>query len=168
MQKILKNHTFTLKVKWGAEIKQPDGTVHVLPSFYAVYDNDKCLTKQSFQNTLIAEEIHPAFYLGGFVYSTKNTINEPSSSLLPQIIQKKSDSRVVKSKCFTGVVCNLEILKTSVKNIPSELFDFIVKRQKMKNRRMPPAHDDDDNDFLKQFIKKDVWMMSSSSSSSSS
>ena len=158
-----KSHWYTLQVKWGAEIKQRDGSVLVLPSFYALYDYDRCLTRQSFKNTLIAEEIYPVFYLGGFVYGTKNTINVPSSSssssVLPRIIQKKSNSRMVKSKCFTGVVCNLEILKSSVKNIPSELLDFIVKRQKMKNQRMPPAaaasaHDD---------IKKDVWMMSSSS-----
>ena len=108
-----KSHFYTLQVKWGAEIKQRDGTVHVLPSFYAVYDNDKCLTKQSFQNTLIAEEIYPAFYLGGFVYGTKNTINVPSSSssLLPRIIQKKSDSRMVKSKCLRKLLPQANVSK---------------------------------------------------------
>ena len=72
----LKNSRFyTLQVKWGAEIEQKDGTVHVLPSFYAIYDSGKCLIKQAFQNTLIGKEIRAAFFLGGFVFRTDNTLN---------------------------------------------------------------------------------------------
>ena len=151
-----KSQFYTLQVKWGAEIVQVDKSVRILPSFYAIHYNGKCTIKQSFQNTLISDEIRPAFCLGGFVSRTRNTIPDSSSVLqqnLPRIIRRKSDSKQVKSKCFTGLVCNLEILKTRLRNVPPELLDFIVKRQSVRNRPRPPPSNN-----VEQFIKKDVWM----------
>ena len=167
-----KSQFYTLQVKWGAEIVQVDKSVRILPSFYAIHHNDKCSIKQSFKNTLISDEIRPAFYLGGFVSRTRvvsSVLQQQQQRIdLPRIIRRKSEFKYVKSKCFTGLVCNLEILKTRTKNVPPELLDFIVKRQSVRNRRPRPppsagdaaaaADDDDDGVRVEQFIKKDVWM----------
>ena len=67
-----KSQFYTLQVKWGAEIPQVDHSVRILPSFYAIHHNGKCSIKQSFKNTLISDEIRPAFYLGGFVSRTRD------------------------------------------------------------------------------------------------
>ena len=141
-----KSQFYTLQVKWGAEIVQVDKSVRILPSFYAIHHNDKCSIKQSFKNTLISDEIRPAFYLGGFVSRTRvvsSVLQQQQQQRidLPRIIRRKSEFKYVKSKCFTGLVCNLEILKTRTKNVPPELLDFIVKRQSVRNRqpRPPPS-----------------------------
>ena len=152
-----KSQFYTLQVKWGAEIVQVDKSVRILPSFYAIHYNGKCSIKQSFKNTLISDEIRPAFYLGGFVSRTRDvSVLQQQRVDLPRIIRRKSEFKQVKSKCFTGLVCNLEILKTRTKNVPPELLDFIVKRQSVRNRPRPPPSNN--TAAMERFIKKDVWM----------
>ena len=68
----------------------------------------------------------PAFYLGGFNASTT---------------EKR---RVVKSKCYSGIVSNLEIVRTINPSIPDELLRFIARKQIVIN-----------NDWLQVPITKD-------------
>ncbi len=104
---------YTLQVQWGARDDNGDGE-----SFYALYENAKLLRRESFQYPSFPDLVIPAFNIGGFKSSTAIT------------------------KCFTGVLSNLEILQTDFASIPSELLTFIVRRQTLLNTHwllQPPA-----------------------------
>ena len=91
----------TLQAVWSAS-----------SGFYLLYKNGKALIdKTSFQHNTLPVEMRPGFYLGGFNAATGG------------------GAAIVKSKCFTGVVSNLEIINTINPSIPSELLRFIVKKQ---------------------------------------
>ena len=98
---------YTLQVFWN----------YRLDSFYVLYKDGKTLiNKTLFQhNTAAASIIRPAFYLGGFNASTKEK------------------GGVVKSKCYTGIVSNLEIVNTVNPSIPEELLRLIVRTQTVIN-----------------------------------
>ena len=59
--------------------------------------------------------IRPAFYLGGFAALTKER------------------EGIVKSKMFTGIISNLEIINTRSNYIPEELLDFVRMKQTIRN-----------------------------------
>ena len=144
---------YTLQIKWGAEIEHSDGSVQVLPSFYALYNFEKCLNKTSFQqNSILKDETFSAFYIGGFVTRTANTLN--NLQVLPRILHK-SNSRNIKSKCFTGILSNLEILMTKNKHAPAELFKFIAIKQVLKNPKWT-----NEQQIIDHRIKKDVLLSS--------
>ena len=102
-ENIKKNLFYTLQVYWdGKEMK----------GFCILYKDGKPLIdKTSFQHNNLPDSITPAFYLGGFNASTV------------------ADGKVVKSKCFTGILSNLEIIDTPHPSIPTELLKFIVQKQ---------------------------------------
>ena len=59
--------------------------------------------------------VRPAFYVGGFNASTKER------------------GGIVKSKMFTGIISNLEIINTRSNYIPGELLDFVRMKQTIRN-----------------------------------
>ena len=74
----------------------------------------------------------PAFYLGGFNASTKE------------------EKEVIKSKCFTGIISNLEVITTQESAIPTQMLEFIIEKQiidsswsqfyeRVKEEDSPPA-----------------------------
>lgn len=95
--------------------------------FYSLYKDGKPLIdKTSFQYNVLPDGMRPAFYLGGFNASTKER------------------GEVVKSKCFTGILSNLEIINTWNPSIPTELLKFIVNKQTIIN-----------DDWLQALITRD-------------
>ena len=53
----------------------------------------------------------PAFYLGGFNASTKE------------------EEKVIQSKCFTGIISNLEVITTQESPISTQMLEFIIENQ---------------------------------------
>ena len=107
-ENIKKNLFYTLQVCWSGETN--------LNSFYSLYKDGKPLIdKTYFQHNTLPISMRPAFYLGGFNASTEER------------------GEVVKSKCFTGILSNLEIIKTNHPSIPAELLKFIVYKQTIMN-----------------------------------
>ena len=104
-ENIKKNLFYTLQVYWEKENK----------GFCLLYKDGKPLIdKTSFQYNDLPDSMTPAFYLGGFNASTD--------------IEK-----VLKSKCFTGILSNLEIINTHHPSIPTELLEVIVQNQTVIN-----------------------------------
>ena len=107
-ENIKMNFFYTLQVYWGGRN---------LNGFYQFYKDGKVLMdKTYFQFTDLPDErFDPTFYLGGFNAST--------------------NERVVKSKLFTGIISNVEILKIHPEKppIPEDLLRFIVQKQIIKN-----------------------------------
>ena len=90
------------------------------------------IEKTFFKHTEGPTVTTPAFYLGGFNGSTKE------------------EERVVKSKCFTGIISNLEIINTNESSIPTQMLNFIIENQiidsswtqfheRGKEKDIPPA-----------------------------
>ena len=101
------NLFYTLQVYWSGIEEN---------GFYLMYkDGETLIDKTSFQYNAMKDLVRPAFYLGGFNASTEE------------------GGKVVKSKCFTGILSNLEIINTSQPSIPSELLKFIVQKQTIIN-----------------------------------
>ena len=104
---------YTVQIKWGAQITQPNGSVRLLDSSYAIYENVdfdvKCLVEKTFQSPLISDEQTLAFSIGG----------------------KKMLSGA--DGYFRGVVSNVEILQTGYETIPEELLYFVVTKQLLIN-----------------------------------
>ena len=93
---------YTLQVNWN-EIEKT--------GFASLYKDGKPLIKEtSVPWSEPPDIVTPAFYLGGFNAST--TV----------------ESKVVKSKCFTGIICNVGIINYN-SQIPKEIMDFIIKSQ---------------------------------------
>ena len=109
-----KSWWYTLQIRWGAIRAHKDNGISFSESFFSLYDSGNCLIEQSFQNTLIEGGQPQAFFLGG-------------------ICSGNSADNLVKSKCFTGFLSNLEILKTTHDSIPKELTGLIVKKQTVMN-----------------------------------
>ena len=97
---------YTLQVNWN-EIEKT--------GFASLYKDGELLIKEtSFPWSELPDITTPAFYLGGFNASTTKKV------------------KVVKSKCFTGIISNVGIVKHHSK-IPKEIMDFIIKSQTLFN-----------------------------------
>ena len=98
---------------------------------YTLKDGKPLIDKTSFRHNNLPDSITPAFYLGGFNASTV------------------AGGKVVKSKCFTGILSNLEIIdvRHGPGSIPTELLKFIVQKQIVVN-----------NDWLQFTIKREKIM----------
>ena len=93
-------------------------------SFYVLYrDGQRLMDRKTFQYNSLPSTVSTAFYLGGFNAATKN------------------EEKVIKSKCFTGILSNLEILWTGKSSIPEDILSFIVETQTIVNEEHinPPA-----------------------------
>ena len=99
---------YTLQVYWS----ETEKTV-----FASLYKDGEPLIKETiFPWSEPADMTSPAFYLGGFNASTTG------------------DFRVVESKCFTGIITNVEIIRHYSKTpIPKEIMSFIIERQTLMN-----------------------------------
>ena len=98
---------YTIQVCWYAGLEKN--------GFYLLYKDWKPLiNKTFFQCNVLPSTIKPAFYLGGFNDSTK-------------------EEGIIKSKCFTGIISNLEIIGTDTSSIPEELLNFIRECQTIIN-----------------------------------
>ena len=100
---------YILQVSWSSRMNS---------CFYLLYIDGKALIdKTSFKYNTLPSVMRPAFYLGGFNASTEE------------------EGGVVKSKCYTGIVSNLEIINNINPNhpIPNELLKFIVNNQTIIN-----------------------------------
>ena len=106
---------YTLQVKWGAQIERPDGSVRQLDSFYAIYENEKCLLEKPFRSPLLSDLQIPAFSLGGIMKTSSG------------------DGGGIADNCFTGILSNVEILQSNYETIPKELLHFIAKKQILIN-----------------------------------
>lgn len=101
-----RNLHYTLQVYW---MKSNTG-------FASLHcDGEIVIQETSFQHGTPPDITRPGFYLGGFNASTSY----------------KSD--VVKSKCFTGIISNVEIINTRNLIIPRELLDLIWEVQTVYN-----------------------------------
>ena len=100
---------YTVQVKWGAQIEEPDGSMRLLDSSYAIYDNDKCLVEKTFQSPLLGTQQTSAFSVGG------------------KKAPEGGDSY------FTGILSNMEMLHTDYETIPTELLRFIATKQRLIN-----------------------------------
>ena len=101
---------YTLQVFWDGE---------GMNGFYLLYrDGRPLIDRKTFQfDDSLPEYPVAAFYLGGFNASTN-----------------EKEEKVVKSKCFTGVLSNLEILRTDDQSsIPTDLLRLIVLYQTIIN-----------------------------------
>ena len=100
---------YTLQVFWDGE---------GMNGFYLLYrDGRPLIDRKTFQfDDSLPEYPVAAFYLGGFNASTN-----------------EKEEKVVKSKCFTGVLSNLEILRTDQSSIPTDLLRLIVLYQTIIN-----------------------------------
>ena len=123
---------YTVQIKWGAEVSRSEGTVHCLDSFYAICENDTCLTKKSFQCPPLKDIARSALYIGG-------------------LNAAKTDTGIVKSNCFSGIVSNIEILITNNARIPESLLNFIITNQIITN-------DIVSTNTSSKFIKNDVFL----------
>ena len=103
------NLFYTLQVCWS------DGSEK--NSFYLLdKDGKPFIDKTFFQGNSLPMVIQPAFYLGGFNASTKD------------------QEEIVKSKLFTGLISNVEIINTARStSIPEELLHFIRMYQTIIN-----------------------------------
>ena len=104
------NLFYTLQVCWSDDSEKN--------SFYLLdKDGKPFIDKTFFQgNSLLPTVIQPAFYLGGFNASTKD------------------QEKIVKSKLFTGLISNVEIINTvRSTSIPEELLHFIRMYQTIIN-----------------------------------
>jgi hypothetical protein len=109
---------YTLQVcwasSWGADPSKY-GHTHISNGFYLLYKDGKTLIEKTlFKHNTTPQMMIPAFYLGGFNASTNG-------------------KGVVKSKCYTGIISNLEIAKTRNSYIPDELLRLIVMNQTVIN-----------------------------------
>ena len=106
------NFFYTLQVCWDSA---------ELTGFYHLFKDRKVLLdKTYFQCTEMSSIVNaPSLLLGGFDASTN-----------------PRDKKVVKSKLFTGIISNLEILKIhpNQPSLPEELVKFIEQMQVVKNR----------------------------------
>ena len=106
---------YTVQIKWGKE-SLTDAEITISPGFYSIFENDKYVIEQKlFHGEAVIDLVTPAFYIG--VFNKTSTHSE--------IVQE--------SKCFTGILSNLEIIKTSHPTIPKELLNFIVMSQNIYN-----------------------------------
>ena len=119
---------YTLQVYWSETEKT---------GLASLYKNGEPLIKETILPWSEPPDIVPtAFYLGGFNASTKD------------------ENGVVKSKCFTGIISNVGIIKHESK-IPKEIMRFIIERQTLMNDdwiQSPNAAKDDvaDSPILKR------------------
>ena len=102
---------YTVQIKWSAE--GPDGS-SVGESFYVVRANDEVVAKNSFRSPPLKDDARPVLYLGG-------------------LNAAQTDDGTVKSKCFGGVVSNVEILKTTHPHVPDALLRFVADNQIITN-----------------------------------
>ena len=100
---------YTLQVKWGAQIEDPDGTMRILTSFYRIYKDKKRIVDNIFHQRIDDSPKVNALYIGGF-NNDKNSTTKTSNF-------------------FTGVLSNIEVLLTAEKVIPKELLHFIATKQ---------------------------------------
>ena len=113
-----KDYFYTLQVFWGWHMGLDMNSFHVL-----YRDGQPLMDRKTFQYNSLPLVVTPALYLGGFNASTKD------------------EEKVIKSKCFTGILSNLEILWTDQSSIPDDLLSFIVDTQTIMNEEhvSPPA-----------------------------
>ena len=104
---------YTLQVKWGAQIEDPDGTMRILSSFYRIYEDKKLVIDNVFHQRIDDSPKVAVLYIGGF--------------------NNDKDSTVNKSNFFTGILSNIEILLTTEELIPKELLHFIATKQYIVN-----------------------------------
>ena len=105
---------YTVQVKWGAEITE-DRMRRTLSSFYAIFYNGKCVMRKIFRSVPIADMVESAFYVGGLNGA------------------RNAKPKVVKTKMFTGLLSNLEIMQTVHEHVPPVLTDYIAGRQTIAN-----------------------------------
>ena len=97
---------YTLQVCWRSESN----------CFYLLHKNGApVIDKTLFHGNSLPFLAGAAFYLGGFNASTEE------------------GKKIVKSKCFTGVISNLEIIKIDSSVIPEELLNLIRISQEIIN-----------------------------------
>ena len=120
-----KSQIYSFQVLWGGIIQQPDGSLLVLDSSYSLYKDFKRITdKTTFTHRTESRIRTPAFYVGGLNNSTSEHVED-----------------VVKTKCFTGILTNLEIINTSHQIVPEELLNFIALKQGIMNPPLEPIGD---------------------------
>ena len=102
---------YTVQIKWSA--RGPDGSGGG-SSFYLVRENDEVVAKKFFASPPLKDVATPALYLGG-------------------LNAARTDMGTVKSKCFGGVVSNMEILKTNRSHVPDALLRFVADSQIITN-----------------------------------
>ena len=112
---------YTVQIKWGAQKNDERGAAAAAAaedSFYVIRENDTVLTKKSFQCPPLPKDVvRSALYIGG-------------------LNAAKTDLGIVKSNCFSGIVSNIEILKTrqhSRRRVPESLLEFIIANQIIMN-----------------------------------
>ena len=100
---IKKDYFYTLQIYWSSE----------KVGFYVMYKYREILINKTFfkHNDEGPSVTIPAFYLGGFNASTK------------------AKEKVIKSKCFTGIISNLEVITTQESPIPTQMLQFITENQ---------------------------------------
>lgn len=98
---------YTLQVCWRRTGIEKTG-------FYSLYKYRQLLIdKTSFQHHAVPILMRPAFYVGGFNASRGET--------------------VIKSKCFTGIISNLEVIQTDNDSISNDVLKLIVDGQSVIN-----------------------------------
>ena len=126
---------YTVQIKWGG---QDERGVHCSDSFYVIRENDTVLTKKSFLCPPLKDVARSALYLGGL-----NTA--------------KTDTGVVVSNCFSGIVSNIEILKTNSysrrRRVPESVLEFIIANQIIMNDDVVSS-----SSSSSRFIKNDVFL----------
>ena len=119
---------YTLQVYWSETEKT---------GFASLYKDGEPLIKETILPwSEPPDTVATVFYLGGFNASTKD------------------ENRVVKSKCFTGIISNVGIINHDSK-IPKEIMSFIIEMQTLMNDewvQSPNAAKDDvaDSPILKR------------------
>ena len=98
---------YTLQVNWDELEKSGFATLYK--------DGEPLIKKTPFPWDETPDILTPAFYLGGFNESTTT-----------------GKSKVVKSKCFTGIISNVEIIQYHSK-MSKEIIDLIIKTQTLYN-----------------------------------
>jgi hypothetical protein len=99
---IKKDYFYTLQIYWSNENV----------GFYVLYKYTEVLIEKTFfKHTEGPTLTTPAFYLGGFNAATRE------------------EDEVIISKCFTGIISNLEIINTNESSIPTQMLEFIIENQ---------------------------------------
>lgn len=117
-EKLDMNQFYTLQVFWkGKRITNQFGGQNLSNSFYSLYKDRNCLENHIlFHETETRSISRSVFYVGGL---NNSKVEDPKS--------------VVKTNLFTGLIANLEVMKTDKTSLPQELADFIAKQQFIVN-----------------------------------
>ena len=132
---------YTIQIKWGAQNDERGAATAAgaEDSFYVIRENDTVLTKKSFQCPPLPKDVvRSALYIGG-------------------LNAAKTDLGIVKSNCFSGIVSNIEILKTNShsrrRRVPESVLEFIIANQIIMNDDVVSS-----SSSSSRFIKNDVFL----------